>query len=545
MRANKRPRVLIIDDGEAYAELVSQRLPEFDLIHPPSQPVARLPNGPLALKYLTRNAARVDLVLLDVNFDVAEDDLFELENGASLRRTRRFQGVAILRRIRERFPSLPVVLLTAIEDVALVDVDGELAAQSMTYFTDGEDLDALRIRINRALAEAALDLEEHGVLWGRNATVRAQRQRLAVMARGTAPVLLLGETGTGKSYLAEQFVHANSGRNGPFVAADLSTMPRDLVPAQLFGAIKGAFTGAVADRKGLFELANGGTLFLDEIQNVPLEVQRQLLAVLETRRVRPLGSAREFTIDAKVIAASNASLTEAVRSGTFRSDLFMRLCPATAIVLPPLRERIADLKFLAGRFVQHAASDPTITELANEVAKGVGIDTPFPLRLAVEKQNESPQPTITFVFPKRVWKTFLDHSWPGNLRELSMVISNIVTFTLVEAVEAKRSGVALSSHRLQVDPGLVGRLLSATAALDPTHTTHKNINTLSIEISPADTLNGVSNTVERQYLSELFKRHSGDFTKMAHVLLGDETRARAVRLRFNQLGLKVGELRGR
>mgnify|MGYP005813554817 CR=1 FL=1 len=215
----------------------------------------------------------------------------------------------------------------------------------MTYFLDGDDLDALRIRMHAALSAARAQIEDDGVLWGRDRSMRALRSRLSVLSRGALPVILEGETGTGKSYLAERFVHQKSGRSGPFVVLDVSTVPRDLLAAQLFGSVRGAYTGAISDRKGVFELAHRGTLFLDEIQNAPLEVQKQLLLVLQDKRVRPIGGNHDRVVDVKVVAASNEPLARAVAEGRFRADLYMRLSPATRVIIPPLRQRTADLRF--------------------------------------------------------------------------------------------------------------------------------------------------------------------------------------------------------
>ena len=370
----RKPQLLVVDDGEVYARIVAERMPEFQLVKAGGAGDAtRLPDGPSALEFLEKNHRLVDVVLLDVHFDVPEERLLPLEGSTSLRRTKRFQGVAILGEIRRRFPELPVVLLTAVEDLSLVDAGGELKSQSMTYFLDGDDLDSLRVRINAALQEAASTVEESGVLWGSAPAMRALRRRLAVLARGGLPVILEGETGTGKSFLAERFLHANSGRSGPFVTLDLATIPRDLVAAHLFGAVKGAYTGAVADRKGAFETAHKGTLFLDEVQNIPTDVQRQLLVVLQDRRVRPLGSTKELDVDVKVIAATNSRLADAVARGQFRPDLYMRLSPATQVVIPPLRERPGDLAFLARRFVATAMEEPENAELRDRIAPTLGL----------------------------------------------------------------------------------------------------------------------------------------------------------------------------
>lgn len=538
-----RPRVLVIDDGETYAQVIAEQMPEFELI----QPVGReagpcLRDGPQAIEYLDRNAAGVDVALLDMHFDLPEDRLLPLGEGASVRRTKRFQGVAILREIRARFPQLPVVLLTAVEDLSLVDAAEELASQSMTYLLDGEDLDALRIRINAALKEAALGVEESQVLWGGDPAMRAIRRRLAVIARGRLPVVLEGETGTGKSFLAERFVHLNSGRPGPFVVLDLSALPADLIPAHMFGAVRGAYTGAVADRKGVFELAHRGTLFIDEIQNVPLDVQRQLLVVLQDGRLRPLGSTKEVEVDVKVVAASNRPLDEAVSEGRFRSDLYMRLSPATRVRIPSLRERPGDLVFLARRFAEQAVGDADNAQLRDEVAAAVGLEPGVPVELAIGRGGG--EGVIEVVLPGPAWKVLESHSWPGNIRELMMVMYNIVTFTLVATVDAVRSGLPISSPRLQVDPGLVGQLVAGSAALTNAAERERatRADEVLVRVEPGQTLNAVANSVERQYFLTLFRRHAGDFSKMAEALLGDPGKGRAVRLRFNQLGLKVREL---
>jgi DNA-binding NtrC family response regulator len=550
--ANDKPRILLIDDGETYARVVSEQMPEFSLVQPTGgKGPGRIADGRSALAYLKKNHKQIDLVLLDMHFDLPEEMLLPLDKDASPRRTRRYQGVAILREIRRRFPHLPVVLLTAVEDLSLVDVQGELASQSMTYLLDGEDLDSLRIRINSALSESTLSLEESGILWGGDPAMRAVKRRLAVLARGRVPVILEGETGTGKSYLAERFLHRNSGRKGPFVTVDLSTVSRDLIPAYLFGALRGAYTGAVADRKGAFETADGGTLLIDEVQNVPLEVQKQLLFVLQEGRVRPLGSTREVKVDVKVIAATNQPLAEAVAAGRFRADLYMRLSPARSVTIPPLRERPDDLRFLASRFVDLAVADRDLAGLRDQVAMAVGQAAGSPLQLTVGRPGkEEPPGGLQLVLPNPGWKQLLAHSWPGNVRELSMVMYNLAAFTLVGAVDALHAGLTLRSSRLQVDPGLLGQLLAGTLVLggqDPAAGERRSgaEELVAVRVEPGESLNGVANEVERQYLTHLFHQTGGDFAQMAVRLLGDAGRTRAVRLRFNQLGLKVRELRAR
>ena len=542
--AERKRRLLLVDDGEVYARTLARALPEFELIDPDAgtdQP--RLPDGPSALEFLGRRAAEVDVVLLDMRFELPEDRLLALPEAPTLRRRRRFQGVAILRAIRERWPELPVVLLTSVEDLELVDAADELAALSMTYVLDGDDLETLRIRVHTALQDAARAEAEAGVLWGADSAMRSVRRRLEVLSRGRLPVILEGATGTGKSFLAERFVHARSGRPGPFVVLDLATVPTDLIPAHLFGATRGAYTGAVSDRKGVFELADRGTLFIDEVQNVPLEVQKQLLLVLQDRKVRPLGSSREIPVDVKVVAASNESLADAVRGGRFRPDLYMRLGPATRVELPPLCARPGDLDFLARRFVRMSADDPDIAGLRDQVAAAVGLPAAPHLRLSVGREDAGVG-VLQLNVPDPAWRRLARHPWPGNLRELSMVMHNIVTFTLVAAVDAIELGAPVRTPRLQVDTGLVSELLTGSAPLPETpETDQADPDVLPLRIQPAPTLNAVSTGIERQYFLHLYRQSDGDFGKMAERLLGDATRGRAIRLRFNQLGLKVRELK--
>src|SRR5438067_12671273 len=166
---------------------------------------------------------------------------------------------------------------------------------------------------------------------------------MSVLSRSPLPVLLEGETGTGTSYLAEQVLHPRSGVKGPLVVTDLSTIPSTLLPAHLFGARRGSYTGAVEDQAGVFEQAHGGTLFLDEIGNLDLDLQRQLLLVLERGTVTRLGDTRARPAVVKLVAATNQDVEPLVREGRFRADLYMRLNPATRLRVPSLRERQGDL----------------------------------------------------------------------------------------------------------------------------------------------------------------------------------------------------------
>jgi transcriptional regulator with PAS, ATPase and Fis domain len=220
----------------------------------------------------------------------------------------------------------------------------------------------------------------------------ALRRTARVIPRGTATVLITGETGTGKELVARA-LHYNSARaTGPFVDINCTTLPENLLEAELFGFEPGAFTDARVAKPGLFEVAHGGTLFLDEIGDLSLSLQAKLLRVLEEKRVRRLGSVREVEVDVRVVAATHVDLPEAVRDGSFRDDLYYRL-NVVPIPLPALRERGDDVLMLAEHFLKRFC-----------------------------KQYEVPHPLVT----PEIKRALRAHSWPGNIRELRNAIERAV-----------------------------------------------------------------------------------------------------------------------
>jgi DNA-binding NtrC family response regulator len=530
--------ILIIDDQDRYAALCRQAIPE----HRYRGPVRSWKE---ALDVLSRARGRVELVLLDVHFDIPDEDLLGIRDDMSSvdrEALRRRQGLEILAALRARYPDLPVILMTSREELELGPRADALAAEEYTYLLDDDMVDArsLNAQIAGVLASRRGEDADGPVFWGRSVAMRRIRQRLSILARGRLPVVLLGPTGTGKSLLARHYVHERSGRAGRFVAVDLSTVPGDLIASHLFGAVKGSYTGSIADRTGAFEEANNGTLFLDEVGNLSLDVQKMLLSVLQEGVVTRLGDLRERPVDVKLVVATNENLAESVKKGTFRADLFMRLNPSTALRLPTLRERSVDFDRFLQFCLNQALERPYLRGLVEDYRDTQRLSAG---RIRVHSRGPIPPSEVgvlVFLFPERSMRLLKGYPWPGNLREFAMVVENAVLFALTEmsaVVGGERTDL------IQVRPKLIRDLLQVAA---PATTADDGDGlTFVVNLSSEDSLNKVSVACERQYFTALYLRHRGDFGAMASVLLGGEEHARKVQLRFNQLGLKVRELKHR
>lgn len=529
--------ILLIDDQDRYAAICRRAIPEHDYLGP-----AR--SWREAVVLLKAHRRDVDAILLDVHFDIPREDLIGLPPDADERavgRAQRRQGLEILARLRRRLPDLPVVLMTSREEVALERAAERLGAEEYTYFLDEESLD---VRTLRAQLENILTLQrgqeaEGPVFWGRSPVMRRVRARLGVLARGRLPVILGGPTGTGKSLLARHYIHPRSGRRGKFVSVDLSTVPRDLASSQLFGSVRGAYTGSVADRKGAFEEADGGTLFIDEIGNLTEDAQKMLLGVLQEGTVTRLGDVLERRVDVKVVVATHEDLGRMVREGRFRADLYMRLNPACTVTLPPLVARRGDLGRLLAWLAQRVCDGAQLKGLIADYRRRAGLADPGELAVVLDGVVPPPAPDrLVLLLPRRTLRLLRLHAWPGNLRELAMTVENALTFTFAEI-----AGLPLGARAdvVQVRPKLVRDLLRAVRA---TPEVEAEGWTCQVALRANDTLNHLAQDVERQYFTQLYHQEDGDFGAMARVLMGDPANARKVQLRFNQLGLKVRELKG-
>ena len=326
-------KILIVDDDKATREGLTLALGR-------DHAVLTAADAEAALRALTGNA--VDLVLTDLRMPGRD-------------------GLSLLRDIIASHPGLPVILLSAygsVESAVEAMRDG-----AVDFLTKPVNLDHLELVVRRALRQKNLERQNarlRAQLAGRTAIDRiigsseamlAVRERIEQVAPTPATVLIQGPSGTGKELVARA-LHALSPRaDKPFVAVHCAALAPSLLESELFGHVKGAFTGATEDRKGRFEIADGGTLFLDEISEIDLATQVKLLRVLETRTVEPVGSATPIPVDIRLVAATNRDLRAWVEAGKFREDLYFRL-NVVDINLPPLRERQGDLPLLCDAFVR-------------------------------------------------------------------------------------------------------------------------------------------------------------------------------------------------
>ena len=345
-------------------------------------------------------------------------------------------------------------------------------------------------------APAAHGLAQRSIL-GNSPAMRQLQKDIALVAASDLSVLITGETGTGKELVA-QAVHAQSNRaDKPLVSINCAALPDNLVESELFGHVRGAFTGALAERRGKFEQADKGTLFLDEVGELSLAVQAKLLRVLQSGQIQRLGSDREHLVDVRVIAATNRDLAEEVRAGRMRADFYHRL-NVYPLHVPPLRERDSDALLLAGYFLEE-----------NRSRLGLG-----GLRLEASAQ---------------AW--LLQYHWPGNVRELEHSISRAV----LKALSKASAKPGASSHRprmLQID-------LEDLSVFEPAAQVQAAINS---EASPLTAtadggLRAQVSAHERQLISASLARHHGSWAAAARELQID--RANLQRL-AKRLGIERG-----
>ena len=370
--STERERILVVDDAPDTLELIQRNLSAR------GYEVLTAPGAAEAIRVL--GAAPVDLVITDLKMP-------------------KVSGLDIVRHVRENFEDTEVMMITGYPTIE--NAVTAVKAGSQDYltkpFTDEElvsavrrVLDILRAR-RRARQGAGLPPAVHGLLGQSPAMVKVGRA-IEKAAGSSATVLITGESGTGKELTARAIHYGGPRAAAPFVPVNCGSIPENLLESELFGHVKGAFTGACASRGGFFQTADGGTIFLDEVSDTSLPMQAKLLRVLEDGQVSMLGSDRPRKVDVRVVAATNTDLPTLVRNGLFREDLFFRL-NVIAIPMPPLRERGDDVLLLASHFLKESAD-----ELGRSAA-----------RLTDE-----------------TLQIFRSYHWPGNVRELQNLVHRLL-----------------------------------------------------------------------------------------------------------------------
>jgi len=357
------------------------------------------------------------IILTEANYDVAttQDPVYAL-NMIELQqpdvvvediKMPGMDGIELLRRIKSRWPQLPVVIITAFSTWENAVAAMRLGA--FDYIKKPFDINQLRLVVERAVeAHRAARTGQKpffdvAQIVGASEGMKEVLDVVERVAATDSTVLILGESGTGKELVARA-IHMKSLRYaGPFIAVNCAAFPETLLESELFGYKKGAFTGAVADKAGLFEVAHKGTLFLDEVAEIPLPTQAKLLRAIEEREFYRLGDTSPRQVDVRIIAATKQPLEERVAEGSFREDLFYRL-NVIPIRIPPLRERPSDIPLLAGHFLRKYAKQ-------------------------MNKEIED--------FEQEALQKLMKHTWPGNVRELENVIQRAVALCTATKITPK------------------------------------------------------------------------------------------------------------
>jgi DNA-binding NtrC family response regulator len=341
---------------------------------------------------LAENGSTAEKMLQTEQFDLLISDI----------KMEPIDGMQLLKKTNQMRPHIAVIMLTAYATVATA-VEA-MKEGAFDYIPKPFKIDELLETVGRALEyQKALSEHAHGNLgnepkkfFGNIVAVSDQMVNVCEMVKRVAPtkttIMITGESGTGKELVAEALHSFSARSSGPFIPVNCAALPETLIESELFGHVKGAFTGASSSKEGLFEAANGGTIFLDEVNSIPLSLQSKLLRAIQNKRIRKVGGTEEFDVDVRILAASNRSLEVMVKEGSFREDLFYRLS-VISIDIPPLKQRAEDVLPLAHHFIEkesEAGEAPEIDETVREIIQ--------------------------------------HYSWPGNVRELQNVVQHCLTF---------------------------------------------------------------------------------------------------------------------
>jgi len=464
--ATPRPHILVVDDEPHLCELLAYRL-EHHGYRVTTELSAR---G--ALEALEQ--ASIDAMILDLRLDDAD-------------------GLEVLSEVLKRSPDVPVVILTAhgTIETAVAAIQRGAYGFLTKPFQDYELLQKLAHavesgRLKREVAglrRIVGDASNDSRLLGTSEAIAAVRERIARVAPADATVLLLGESGTGKE-LAARSIHALSPRKAkPFIAVNCGALPAELLESELFGHVKGAFTGASRDKEGLFAAARGGTLLLDEIGEAPHAVQVKLLRVLQEKRLSKVGSPVEEEVDVRIVAATNRELRAEVSAGRFREDLFYRL-HVVPVVMPPLRERKDDIPLLAELFLRRAAA-----------------------------RYNLPEPHLS---PEAL-SVLLAHSWPGNVRELANVMEGVILLCQDKRIRPQEIKAILSPPARPPGSAPVSEqtVPAEPPSAEPEPVSSRWASSVAEPDAPLPPLRAARDSFERAYLVEALRRAGGNVSAAA------------------------------
>ncbi len=413
-------------------------------------------DGPAAIEML--KSQKFDLMLSDIRMSPMD-------------------GMTLFLAARAECPDMPVILLTAYGSV-------ETAIEAMKngafdYLTKPFKVDELILTVKRALEFSEIKSErdqlrdtlatqcKFDVVVAESAAMKRICEQIRRVAPTDATVLLTGESGTGKEVLARALHNNSRRRDKPWIAVNCAALPESLLESEMFGYVKGAFTGAMSDRKGLFEAAEGGTLLLDEIASMPLLLQGKLLRVLQEREIRAVGGTETVPVNVRVLAASNVSLENKVHDGSFRQDLYYRLAVIT-IEIAPLRERTEDILPLAQFF------------LRRETPEGG-----TPLRVSREAAA-----------------AFLRCPWPGNVRELENAVKHAIAFAQDDEITLDSLPPRVADHASRTDAEV-----AADDAVGPAADQYRNVS-----------LRAFLRQKEKEYLEHAISKNNGNKEEAAKAL---------------------------
>jgi two-component system response regulator AtoC len=392
-----RERILVADDDATLRELLVELLTEEG-----GYPAESVATGAEALERL-QNGANYTLLLIDLKMPGVD-------------------GLTVLERLRSAGNDIPVIMITGYESSTNAIRAMQMGAYD--YVVKPFDNDEVLILVKRlfehqALAQRVQTLEQRTDvrerMIGSSPAMREIYKTIGRVAASEASVLITGETGTGKELVAN-IIHQNSGRNGPFIPVNCAALPETLIESELFGHEKGAFTGAMTQRKGRFEQANRGTIFLDEVGEITLPVQKKLLRVLQEGEIERVGGNTTIKVDVRVLAATNRDLLTEVKAGAFREDLYYRL-NVINIHMPPLRERKGDIPVLVEHFLnKYRKPNGELAKISEE---------------AIQLMEE--------------------YDWPGNVRQIENEIERAVVLSQGKVITSQTLSLAAHTLTTQID----------------------------------------------------------------------------------------------